>query len=392
MTGCLQADAQHYSYGDTTKYVHPVVTHSHESPVSKFQTPKKTGNRGARKSPCKPSAADYGTTRISLQLVNACLKLEHGLFCRLDLARCWRCQRHGGTNLWLAKSLFFLSVGSYVVVPMNTRSILITGCSSGIGLACARGLRARGWQVLATARDDDDLDRLENDEGCIALPLELSDPGSIAACAEAALVRTDGKLTALFNNAAYGQLGAVEDLSPDVLRAQFEVNFFGSHDLTRRLVPAMRANGGGRIVQCSSVLGLVAGPYRGAYCASKFALEGLSDALRLELAGTGITVSIIEPGPIRTNFLARAIASFKENIDFGASVHRETYERRLQALGDGGKKTFKLEPEAVLKKLMHAVESPRPKIRYFVSVPTHAAGFLRRVLPDRALDQIAGRM
>lgn len=290
------------------------------------------------------------------------------------------------------KRLFFCVIGGYVLLMMTKRSILITGCSSGIGLACARGLSARGWQVLATARRPEDLERLEKQESCIALPLELADATSIAACAEAALERTDGHLTALFNNAAYGQIGAVEDLRPDVLRAQFEVNLFGLHDLTRRIIPAMRANGGGRIVQCSSVLGMVAGPFRGAYSASKFALEGLSDALRLELAGSGITVSIIEPGPIRSNFLARAISAFKENIDLTGSVHHETYARRLQALRDGGKQTFKLEPEAILKKLVHAVESPRPKIRYFVTVPTHAAGVLRRVLPDRLMDQIAGRM
>ena len=173
------------------------------------------------------------------------------------------------------------------VTNAATRSVLITGCSSGIGLACATVLKQRGWRVLATARKAADLDRLRG-LGFEVLNLELADANTIEACASEALRLTDRQLTALINNAAYGQLGAVEDLTADVLRQQFEVNVIGTHDLTRRLIPAMRANRHGRIVQVSSVLGLMAAPYRGAYCASKFALEALSDSLRLELKGTGI--------------------------------------------------------------------------------------------------------
>jgi short-subunit dehydrogenase len=246
--------------------------------------------------------------------------------------------------------------------------------------------------VLATARTEADLDMLRREAGVEALPLELADPRSVASCAEQALRLTDGRLTALFNNAAYGQVGAVEDLDPAVLRQQFEVNLFGTHDLTRRLIPAMRANGYGRIVQCSSVLGFVSVPYRGAYCASKFALEALSDAMRHEFRGTGIHISIIEPGPIRSRFVERALANFRATVDIERSAHRETYLARLAAMEQGGKSTFKLEPEAVAWKLVHAVESPRPRRRYAVTIPTHIAAVSKRLLPASISDWIAQRI
>ena len=270
------------------------------------------------------------------------------------------------------------------------RSILITGCSTGIGFAAARDLKARGWRVLATARKPDDIARLSA-LGLEVLPLEMADPASIAACATKALELTWGKLGALFSNAAYGQIGAVEDLTADVLRQQFEVNVIGLHDLTRRLIPSMRANRAGRIVQCSSVLGLMSAPYRGAYCASKFALEGLTDAMRMELYGTGIHVSLIEPGPIRTQFLPTALAMFRAKVDIEHSAHRDTYKRRLVSMEKGGKTTFKLEPEAVVRQLIRALESPRPKPRYFVTTPTYLANILKRALPTVILDPFARR-
>lgn len=274
----------------------------------------------------------------------------------------------------------------------ETQTILITGASSGIGLAAAKRMKAEGWRVLATARQPDDLDFLRRVVGVEALALELGNAGSIAACADDVLVRTGGRIHALFNNAAFGQVGAVEDLTPDVLRHQLEVNLIGTHDLTRRLIPAMRAKGAGRIVQCSSVLGFVSGPYRGAYSASKFALEALSDAMRLELRGSGILVSVIEPGPIRTRFVETALARFRETVDIDGSVHRAVYEARLRSMEAGGKQTFKLEPEAVADKLVHAVTSPRPKLRYYVTTPTYIAAGLRRLLPWRLLDQLLARM
>jgi NAD(P)-dependent dehydrogenase (short-subunit alcohol dehydrogenase family) len=274
---------------------------------------------------------------------------------------------------------------------MTQRSILITGCSSGIGLTSAKVMAGRGWRVLATARRPDDLAMLEREAGVEALYLELLDPASVAACADEALKRTGGRLFALFNNAAYGQPGAVEDLTSDVLRRQIEANLIAQHELARRVIPAMRRNGAGRIVQCSSVLGLVATPYRGAYCASKFALEALSDAMRHELTGTNIYVSLIEPGPIRTRFVEHALEQLRNNVDIEGSPHRDVYRARLASMQQGGASTFKLEPEAVAAKLVHAVESRRPRRRYYVTVPTYLAAAGRRLLPPALADWFAAR-
>ncbi|HET7851339.1 MAG TPA: SDR family oxidoreductase [Methyloceanibacter sp.] len=271
------------------------------------------------------------------------------------------------------------------------RSILITGCSSGIGLCAAETLKVRGWRVFAAARKPHDIARLKDEVGVESLYLDYAEPDSIVAAAEHVLMATDGKLTALFNNGGYGQPGAVEDIRPEVLRAQFEVNVFGWHDLTRRLIPAMRANGEGRIVFCSSVLGLLAAPYRGAYCASKFAVEALADTLRMELSGTGIHVSLIEPGPIATRFVEHAIEAYRRNVDLETSHHRDIYKARIARMEAGGSQTFKLGPEAVAAKLVHALESPRPKFRYYVTLPSYAVALLRRMLPPRALDAVARR-
>jgi len=271
------------------------------------------------------------------------------------------------------------------------RSILITGCSSGIGLASVRAMRDRGWQVFATARNDADLAWLKAKEGVESVYLDYTEPDSIAACAETVLAATGGTLDALFNNGAYGQPGAVEDVPVDALRAQFEANVFGWHDLTNRFIPAMRRQGHGRIVQCSSVLGMVAAPYRGAYCASKFALEALADTMRVELAGTGIHVVLIEPGPIESRFVEHALEAYRRNIELENSPHAETYKARIAAMERGGTSTFKLGPEAVAAKLIKAVESSKPKPRYYVTVPTYLAALFKRVLPARALDAVAAR-
>ncbi len=269
----------------------------------------------------------------------------------------------------------------------QTRSILITGCSSGIGYACAHGMKARGWRVLATARKKKDIARLES-EGLEVLQLDYRDARSIAKCADAALERTKSKLTALFNNGGYGQPGAVEDVPMDAMRQQFETNFFGWHDLTIRIIPAMRSQGAGRIVQCSSCLGLVSLKYRGVYNASKFAIEGLSDAMRQELAGTGIFVSLIEPGPIATRFSANALAAYKANIDLEGSVHAEVYKGRIASMEEGSPSKFSLGPEAVLEKLVHAVESTSPHPHYYVTKPTYMLAWARRLLPARLMDRV----
>jgi NAD(P)-dependent dehydrogenase (short-subunit alcohol dehydrogenase family) len=274
---------------------------------------------------------------------------------------------------------------------MAGRSILITGCSSGIGLASAREMKARGWRVFATARKPEDIARLKDEEGVESLYLDYAEPDSIEKAVAKVLKATGGTLDALFNNGAYGQPGAVEDLRRDVLRAQFEAGFFGWHDLTARIVPVMRKQGEGRIVFCSSVLGLISAPYRGAYCATKFAVEALADALRLELAATNIKIVLIEPGPIASRFLEHALEAYRRHIDLDASHHRETYRERIMRLEEGGDQTFKLGPEAVAFKLARALESRNPKRRYFVTVPTYVAALFRRFLPTSMLDFIAAR-
>jgi short-subunit dehydrogenase len=221
------------------------------------------------------------------------------------------------------------------------------------------------------------------------LVLDLTDSQSIQDGVKTVLEQTNGQLYALFNNAAFGQPGAVEDLSRDTLRQQFETNLFGTHELTKLIIPIMRRQGEGRIIQNSSILGMVVLPYRGAYNASKFALEGLSDTLRLELAGSGIQVSLIEPGPITSQFRANAYRLFKHNIDAKNSVHEKIYlkiEQRL--LAKEAVVPFTLEPEAVLKKVIHALESPRPKIRYYVTFPTYLFTTLKRLLPQQAMDWV----
>ena len=275
---------------------------------------------------------------------------------------------------------------------MSGKSILITGCSSGIGLCVAQGLRWRGYRVFATARQPQDISRLQQ-LGLESLQLDLADSHSIHHAVDEILIRSGGRLDALFNNGAYGQAGAVEDLSREVLRAQFETNLFGTVELTNRIIPVMRKQGCGRIILNGSVLGLVALPYRGAYSASKFALEGLADTLRLELAGSGISVSLIEPGPIKSRFRANSLEVFKRTIDIGRSAHRRHYEgvlRRLEKTGPAA--PFTLPPEAVLRRVIHALESRRPRRRYYVTVPTYLFAALRRVLPYAALDRMLARV
>jgi NAD(P)-dependent dehydrogenase (short-subunit alcohol dehydrogenase family) len=270
----------------------------------------------------------------------------------------------------------------------EARTVLITGCSSGIGLQAARALHDRGYRVFATARKPADVQRLAT-EGLEALPLDLDSDASIGAALDSVLERTEGRLYALFNNGAYGQTGAVEDLSRAVLRAQLETNLLGWHELTRRVIPVMRRQGEGRIVQNSSVLGLAALPFRGAYVCSKFALEGLSDTLRLELAGSGIHVSLIEPGPISSRFRENALAVFRRTIDVEHSPHRAAYAAQLQRLQKPGPAApFTLPASAVVKPLLHALESARPRPRYYVTVPTYLFGYLRRVLSTRLMDRL----
>ena len=273
-----------------------------------------------------------------------------------------------------------------------TKSILITGCSSGIGYDAAHGLAKLGWRVFATCRAEADCERLRG-EGLESFRLDYEDEASIIGSLSELLNRTDGKLDALYNNGAYAQPGALEDLPTDGLRAIFETNLFGYHELTRLVIPVMRAQGYGRIINCSSVLGLVAIKWRGAYVATKFALEGLTDALRLEMRGSGIHVSLIEPGPITARIRQNAIPHFEKWIDWEKSPHAEEYRTSLvkRLYEDRGPDPFELPASAVTKKLIHALEAKRPRARYYVTKPTYMMGALRRVLPTWLLDVILSK-
>ncbi|MEQ3708118.1 MAG: SDR family oxidoreductase [Tateyamaria sp.] len=276
---------------------------------------------------------------------------------------------------------------------MTQKSILITGCSSGIGYASAIGLRNAGWRVFASCRKPEDCVRLQS-EGFDSPLIDYADPASIKAGLAEVLEATGGTLDALFNNGAYGIPGAVEDLPTEALRANFEANFFGWHELTRAVIPVMRAQGHGRIVQNSSVLGLVTLRWRGSYNSTKFALEALTDTLRLEMRDTPIHVILIEPGPVTSKIRANSIPHFERWINWEASPRAEQYRRglRKRLYEDNGPDTFELPPEAVVKKLRHAIESPRPRPRYFVTTPTYFMSFLRRILPTRALDWVLSRV
>lgn len=275
---------------------------------------------------------------------------------------------------------------------MPDRSILITGCSSGIGLDAARGLKARGWRVFATCRQEADCERLRG-EGLESFRLDYADEDSIAAAVAEVVARTGGRLDALFNNGAHGCPGAVEDVPRAALREIFEVNLFGYHDLARRVIPLMRAQGHGRIINCSSVLGLVGLTWRGAYVATKFALEGLSDVLRIEMKGTGIEVILIEPGPIATKIRENAIPHFEKWIDWQNSARSDQYIALRGRLYDKKMKKdpFELDASAVTAKLVHALEARRPKARYYVTAPTYLMGFARRILSTRALDWLIAK-
>ena len=274
---------------------------------------------------------------------------------------------------------------------MSTKSILITGCSSGIGLHAALTLSARGYQVFATARKAQDVTELQA-KGLTAYQLDLTQPESISQTLAQVLEITGGRLDYLFNNGAYGQPGALEDLPTAVLRAQFETNVFGWHELTKQIIPVMKRQGHGRIIQCSSVLGFVSMAYRGAYNASKYAIEGLTDTLRLELKSANIAVVLLEPGPINTEFRANALAAIQAHIDIEASDHKVQYQQQIARLSsEKSNAPFTLEPLDVTQALIHALESKRPKLRYRITMPTKIFALLKRLLPARWLDYLLAK-
>ncbi len=266
------------------------------------------------------------------------------------------------------------------------KSVLITGCSSGIGLCIAKGLKEKGYRVFASARLIDDVKNLQN-LGFESLLLDLSSSESINTAVFKLYEMTD-TLYALINNGAYGQAGALEDISRDALEKQFQSNVFGWHELTNLVLPRMRDLNVGRIIYISSVLGFVAMPFRGPYVASKFAIEGLIATLRLELSDTNIKFSSIQPGPIESKFRKNAYLAFKQNVDISSSHYQDQYKIMIKRLQSGKNVKFTLPPEAVLKSAIHALESSNPKNYYRVTFPTKFFAFLGNILPSKWMDYI----
>ena len=266
-------------------------------------------------------------------------------------------------------------------------NVLITGCSTGIGYATAELLHQQGYTVFATARKETDIHALKA-AGLNALYLDLHDSQSITDCVNDVNAKTNNCIDILINNAAYGQVGALEDISREALLTQFETNVFGTHELTIAVLQGMKQRGAGKIISISSILGLVAMPYRGAYNASKYALEGLMDTLRLECKKDNIDIVLIEPGPIVSNFRKTAIKSFETHVDIAHSRHQQRYETMRSSAKDDSKLPFALPASAVAKKALTAIRSKRPKAHYYVTLPTHILAFCKRILPTRWLDKI----
>jgi short-subunit dehydrogenase len=276
--------------------------------------------------------------------------------------------------------------------PVNDLTAVVTGCSTGIGLATARLLRDRGWRVAATARRPADLERLRG-EGFEPVDLDVADAASVERAARQILDLFGGRIGALINNAGFGQVGAMEDLSREAITHQFAVNVVGLQDLTNRLIPAMRRQGFGRIVNISSVLGRVSLPFMGVYSASKYAVEAISDAMRVELAGSGIAVVLVEPGPIATAFRENVASRGQATLDPESVQHADYYARELKRRGEQNHRPdlFTLPPEAVAEKIRHAVESPHPKTRYKVTVAAYAGALMARLAPDWLIDAMMAR-
>jgi len=272
---------------------------------------------------------------------------------------------------------------------MNSgKTVLITGCSSGIGLMAACRLHALNYEVVASARNPDDVVMLRS-LGLRAVCLDTSNLSSVDQGLDEALTMAGGRFYAVFHNAGYGQSGALEDLPAQALVDQFMTNVVGAHHINHRLIPLMRSAGQGRIIFNSSVLGLVAMRYRGAYTASKFAVEAIADTLRLELAGSGIKVVLLEPGPIATDFRKNSLAAFERHVTPERSVHSEPYKAFLARLGmTGNTSRFTLPPDACMRPLLESLESSDPKARYPITRPARLMAVFKRVLPTRMLDKI----
>lgn len=277
---------------------------------------------------------------------------------------------------------------------MSRKSILITGCSSGIGLCAAIELKNRGYHVFATARKAEDVEKLKA-QGLESVQLDINNSQSMQAALAYVLQKTGGTLDALFNNAGFLQAGAVEDVSRDMIRAQFETNVFGPIELIQCVLPIMRQQGYGRIIQNSSILGVITLPFYGAYNASKFALEGFSNTLRQELRGTHIYVSIINPGPIKSHLRDNAFLCYQQTLgQKSGNTHDRIYKNMEENYFKPSERDLKVmnDPQIVVKKLLLALESKHPKAHYFVGLPAQSLALLRRLLPDGAMDWVLSKI
>lgn len=273
---------------------------------------------------------------------------------------------------------------------MSDKTILITGCSSGIGYYAAKKLNESGYQVFATARKISDVQKLIN-EGLDAYQLDVTDILSIEDTLDKILKKTNGKLYAVFNNAGFLQAGAIADLSQEMLLSQFATNVFGPFEITRRVLPIMQKQGYGRIIQNSSILGVITIPYYGAYNASKFALEGFSNTLRQELHGSNIFVSLLNPGPITSNLRENAYQQYEKTLKNRSSSNYQSIYKKLENTyfkSNQKNSRFSQGPEAVFKKLLHALESPSPKAHYYIGFTAKLMATLKRFLPEKILDAI----
>jgi short-subunit dehydrogenase len=262
--------------------------------------------------------------------------------------------------------------------------VVITGCSSGIGLCTTLYLKDKGIVVCPTARKEEDVKKLKK-LGFDAYKLDVTNYFDIQNTIEK-IINKYKKIDVWFNNAGFGQPGALEDMLTGALKEQFEVNVFGLHECTRQIIPIMLEQGFGRIIQHSSVLGIIALSGRGAYNASKYAIEGLCDTLRLELKNTPIEIVTLNTGPITSDFRKNAMIKLKENIDIEHSRFKQIYERSLA--GRAKSVPFNEEATSVAKIVYKIIEAKKPKPRYYITKATYLLGYLKRVLSTKLLDKI----
>lgn len=286
----------------------------------------------------------------------------------------------------------FKHITSRKVRYIMAKKVFISGCSTGIGLYIAQTLQEDGFQVIASCRKPEDVERLQS-LGLYTLQMDVDDSGSIQAAVKQLLDYTEGQLDVLINNAGYGQAGALEDISREVMQRQFQTNVFGLHELTKLIIPVMRKQGSGRIINISSVLGIVSLPFRGAYNASKYAVEGLSDTLRLELEPSGIWVSSIQPGPIESQFRDTVVDRSLQAVDIETSFFRKQYANMLSHFKANKKNSkFTKGPEAVYKKVSHAIKAKRPRPSYSVTLAAHILILARRLMPARWFHRVLTRV